>query len=35
MRKDSKIIKFPRVFSARSISSNEYEDDFEDWEPSA
>ena len=35
MSKDSKIIKFPRVFSARSMSPNEHQEDydeFEDWE---
>ncbi len=32
MSKGSKIIKFSRVFSARSISSNEHEDDFDDFE---
>jgi hypothetical protein len=38
MSKDSKIIRLPRIFSARNISSNEHEDDFddfEDWEPYA
>jgi tetratricopeptide (TPR) repeat protein len=32
MSKDSKIIKFPRIFPTRSISPNEHQDDFDDFE---